>query len=735
MDGGGDQCVERDPVDLAQIDVQVGAAVLGQLELACHIISQLAKDTDALALAQDISGNTGVQPGNVRRALDGQLDAERSAEALDSTLDCEEVLLTAPGSKAQMQTLLGQFGDGQLLRDVDVGHLEQAALGVALAQVVDDDIQQGRCQQRAHDGQMGGNGVQDTDDLALRRVSGNVQHVEVSVGVKGQRLGLVEALGTHGALGLGLRFLLGGQAAGGDGGSLQEGGDDVFIAVLADDLLGQVGLTDLDVLTPAGRDDLHRVAVGFEFDLELQAVQDVQNHIGGHSDAEDGIDAADLGRETLALTRGTGRTVKMGGGDLAAAQLLNQVQGTGHAKLGGVLGDALLVMAGGIGVLAEAAGRLADVVAGELGALKQQLGGGIFNFAVQAAHDTRQRNGLGAVADDEVVGRQGEFFFVQRCDLLAVFGAADEDLAAFQRVHVEGVHGLANLQHDIVRDVNDVGDAAQTAQGQLTAHPAWGLARRDVADIMANVARAEILGLDADGQARIHIVADRVVGGGHLEGLVQHCCNLARNAEHTLAVGAVGRDGNIKNVVVKADDLLNGRAGDSVLRQIEQAVDLGTGVQIIVQAQFLTAAQHTVGLDAHQGLRLDFYAAGQRGAVECGGGVHTGVDVGCAGGNLDVVAVLAAVNLADVQMGAFLRDTLGHNTDNDLGDLAAEVDQLLDLKAAAKELVLKLLRGDVDVNILLQPAEWYFHTLYSSPVNPRTASRSADRFQTSDRCC
>ena len=73
------------------------------------------------------------------------------------------------------------------------------------------------------------------------------------------------------------------------------------------------------------------------------------------------------------------------------------------------------------------------------------------------------------------------------------------------------------------------------------------------------------------------------------------------------------------------------------------------------------------------------------------------------------MAVLAAVNLADVQMGALLRDTLGHNTDNDLGDLAAEVDQLLDLKAAAKELVLKLLRGDVDVNILLQPAEWYFH--------------------------
>ena len=65
-----------------------------------------------------------------------------------------------------------------------------------------------------------------------------------------------------------------------------------------------------------------------------------------------------------------------------------------------------------------------------------------------------------------------------------------------------------------------------------------------------------------------------------------------------------------QNVVVKADDLLNGRAGDSVLRQIEQAVDLGTGVQILVQAQLLAAAQHTVGLDAHQGLRLIFTPPG-----------------------------------------------------------------------------------------------------------------------------
>ena len=51
-------------------------------------------------------------------------------------------------------------------------------------------------------------------------------------------------------------------------------------------------------------------------------------------------------------------------------------------------------------------------------------------------------------------------------------------------------------------------------------------------------------------------------------------------------------------------------------------------------------------------------------------------------------------------MRSLLRDALGHNTDNDLGDLTAEVDQLLNLKAAAEEFILQLLRGDININIL-----------------------------------
>ena len=110
MDSGRHQCVEGDPVDLAEVDVQIGAAVLRQFQFAGHIVSQLAEHADALPLAQDISGNAGVQPGNIGGALDAQFNAERSAKALDGAFDGEEVLVLAPGGKGQVQALLGQLG-------------------------------------------------------------------------------------------------------------------------------------------------------------------------------------------------------------------------------------------------------------------------------------------------------------------------------------------------------------------------------------------------------------------------------------------------------------------------------------------------------------------------------------------------------------------------------------------------------------------------------------------------
>ena len=85
-----------------------------------------------------------------------------------------------------------------------------------------------------------------------------------------------------------------------------------------------------------------------------------------------------------------------------------------------------------------------------------------------------------------------------------------------------------------------------------------------------------------------------------------------------------------------------GVPGDGILGQVEQAVDLSAGIQVVVQAQFLTAAEaRPLDSTPIRGLALNADAAGQRGAVQSGGGVHALVDVRSAGGDLDVVAVLA----------------------------------------------------------------------------------------------
>ena len=55
-------------------------------------------------------------------------------------------------------------------------------------------------EQGAHDGQVGGDGVNNADDIALRCIGGNVQGIQVGIRIECQRHSLIEALGTHSAL-------------------------------------------------------------------------------------------------------------------------------------------------------------------------------------------------------------------------------------------------------------------------------------------------------------------------------------------------------------------------------------------------------------------------------------------------------------------------------------------------------------------------------------------------------
>ena len=114
----------------------------------------------------------------------------------------------------------------------------------------------------------------------------------------------------------------------------------------------------------------------------------------------------------LALQRTAIGQVILEGGDIAAVQLLDQVQGTGKAQLGRVAVHTLFIAGRGIAVLAQGTAGLADAVTGEGGALEQQAGGVLIHAGVGTAHDAGQSHRLLGIADDQIVGVQGELLFI-----------------------------------------------------------------------------------------------------------------------------------------------------------------------------------------------------------------------------------------------------------------------------------------------------------------------------------
>ena len=104
--------VEVRPVDLAQVDVLAAAAVLGQLELCRDVVGQLAEHADARAAAQDVRRDAGVQPGQIRRALHRQRDAELGAQRFDRALDGEEVSPSPQAAKPRCRRSSGSSVTG-----------------------------------------------------------------------------------------------------------------------------------------------------------------------------------------------------------------------------------------------------------------------------------------------------------------------------------------------------------------------------------------------------------------------------------------------------------------------------------------------------------------------------------------------------------------------------------------------------------------------------------------------
>ena len=639
-------------------------------------------------------------------ALIGQADAEGIGDRLGGALRREEALLLAVQPEAE-RLLLGRECSC-LARDKAVCKLKEPAARVPALLVVREDCEHGGGERRAHDGVILAQRILQRDDVPARVVVGEAQEVEVGAGVERVIDELKVPFFDQRIFQLQCLLLCLGVAARRDGRGGQEARGDVLVAVHLDDVLGEVGVV-LDVLTVERRHGGQGIPA--DRDGVLHTRQDIDDRRARHLDPKHAVELLKRGGDGRGLRMLTRAAVDVGRRHGAAAQFFDEVEGARHGFAGRVFVHALFVPVRGVGGLTEGAGGVPDIVARELGALKEHLCRRRLDLTVEPPHDARESDRLFRIADDEHLGVQRKFLFVEGGDLFACRGAAHDDLFTREVGEVKGVHRLTELGQDIVRDIDDGVDRLVPRQEQAAPHPQRGAHDFNVFYIMTDVARAEIGCLDGDVDRVLALRRGGVVPVGLGQGSVQLCRELARDAEDGLTVRQVGSDGDVPHLVVEAEDGLDVRPGGGVLRQEQDAVHAGALKPVVVDTELLAGAEHPVRRRAEELTVLDgddLALAPEDGrAVERDGDVVARLDVGGAGDNLDVLTVGAAVHMTDVQvLGVLHLLNRDEPPDDHPGDIRRGAAALLDLQPAGEQARLdRIVIDAAQIDEIAQPAD------------------------------
>ena len=196
----------------------------------------------------------------------------------------------------------------------------------------------------------------------------------------------------------------------------------------------------------------------------------------------------------------------------------------------------------------QAPSRPADRNRVEPGALERHAPRAARHFRVCAAHDSGHGLRARGVGNHQHVVRQRACGAVQRGDGFAGASAADPQLAAAEEVEVEGVHGMARLDHDVIGDVHEVVDRTDVRRLETRRHPGGGGSDGDACE-RRRVARAQVerVRLDRDRQGvagtarRAGAVRNVVVRQGReRQRFAVDGRDLARNADDAETVGTVG---------------------------------------------------------------------------------------------------------------------------------------------------------------------------------------------------
>ena len=228
---------------------------------------------------------------------------------------------------------------------------------------------------------------------------------------------------------------------------------------------------------------------------------------------------------------------------------------------GGPVGAALeaVTRVGGEAVPARGAPNAARR---EISGLEDDAARARADLAVFAAHHSGLCGGRLGVGDDEVVRVEGPRDAVERLERLTLLGAPYDDLRALDERVIEGVHGLAELEHQQVRHVDDIRDGAHAERVEAIAEPSGRRPDRHAVDDGGAVRGATLRFFDPDGKERLERQRGYfrgLAGGGRLERQGEQRSEIARDADVPERVGAIRGDAHFEHGVARGGDELGKR--------------------------------------------------------------------------------------------------------------------------------------------------------------------------------
>ena len=186
--------------------------------------------------------------------------------------------------------------------------------------------------------------------------------------------------------------------------------------------------------------------------------------------------------------------------------------------------------------------------------LQNNVLGFVGNLGQKATHNTAKTGSLFGITDGNHSGGQLTLLAVEGNELFALLSTAHNQSVACNLVGIISMHRLAQLQHNIVGNVNYIADGAHAAGTQTALHP---FGRRHDFDVL------QYTGSKAGAQLRcvnfyVYIIACLTCGSflnvhsGHFQRATGDSADFACQTDNAEAVGTVAGQVDIDNGIIQA---------------------------------------------------------------------------------------------------------------------------------------------------------------------------------------